>query len=445
MRYKPLFFVISPTKTKRPQKTMTKISKIFFLLFAVILQVTMMESCRKFDFEQFREIVKQNYLIDSIDEQHTWNLLKERAVRIKSQVDDPDIAYVQVLDGNPFEKEGVEILANRLCTDGNTVSPTFSVPATKTEFWAAAVTNQGKYYVIPIEDKSDVVIGGSRMISNKLMISRPVGQTFTYMFEEDYPYPGDFDFNDVVLRISQQAVAQNKLKLTVTLAAVGATKQLGAAIRFPLLKSSDIEKVTIDEGRRFDEGYPVERYFIDDEKVLVRGRDGSAVINLFDDAHWCMNSDEKNGQVVRMYYNTRNYEVKNESVNMPTVSRTYNIYLNEGIDASFLQLSDIDPFIIANSNGLVVEVHTFTYKYSEAIWHYTNGPGSEDDMVPWALMVPDGNFRYPVEEMFLGRYRNGESTGAYSRYGHSFGEWGRNHTKSEDWWLYPSEAQVYQP
>ena len=146
-----------------------------------------------------------------------------------------------------------------------------------------------------------------------------------------------------------------------------------------------------------------------------------------------------------MYYNTRNYEVKNESVNMPTVSRTYNIYLSDNVDASFLQLSDIDPFIMVNNDGLIVEIHTFSYKYSEAIWHYTNGPGSEDDMVPWALMVPDSHFQWPVEGMFMGRYRNGESTGAYSRYGHSFGEWGRDHTRAEDWWTYPSQAQVYNP
>jgi len=424
---------------------MTKLSRIWLIPALTLLMVMAMESCRKYDYDQFREIVQKNYLVDTVDQQQDWNLLKERALRIKVQVDDPDITNVQVLDGNPFETEGVEILANRFCSDSSTVSPTFSVPATKTEFWAAAVNSQGKYYVIPVGDKSDVVIGGSRMVSDRLMMSRPVGQVFTYLFEEDYPYPGDFDFNDVVLRISQQPQSKNVLKLTVTLAAVGATIQIGAAIRFPQLSASDVEKVTIDGGRRFDEGYPNERYFIDNDNVFAGGRDGSAVLFLFDDAHWCMNSDEEYGQVVRMFYNTRNYEVKGESVNTPTVSRTYYIYLKEGIDASYLQLSDIDPFIMVSSNGMVVEVHTFNYKYDEALWHYTNGPGSEDDMVPWALMVPDGQFRYPVEGMFLGRYRNGESTGAYSRYGHSFGEWGRDHTKSQDWWLYPTESQVYDP
>jgi putative alpha-1,2-mannosidase len=89
--------------------------------------------------------------------------------------------------------------------------------------------------------------------------------------------------------------------VTVTIAAVGATKQIAAAIRFPLLNAADIEKVTIDEGRRFDEDYPIERYFISDETVAIKGLDGSLVLNLFDDAHWSINSDEDNGQTSAWY------------------------------------------------------------------------------------------------------------------------------------------------
>jgi LruC domain-containing protein len=424
---------------------MANFTKIFAGM-AIAALVATMGSCRRMviDTGQWREIIQQNYLIDSVDQLHTWDLLKTRAIRVNVKLTDSTITRAQILSGNPYTTENVEILADRFCTNYSVVSPTFTVPATTTEFWVAAVNSQGKYYVMPVGDESSIVLGGPEVITSGVL-NRPSYQTFTYLFEEDYPLPGDFDFNDVVLRISQQPKAQNILKLTVTLAAVGATKQIGAAIRLPQLNYSDVEKVTIDEGARFDEGYGVQRYFISDDEVLVEGRDGSAVINLFDDAHWCLSREVKNGQVARMYYNTRTYEVKDESTTVPTVSRTYNIYLREGLDASFYQLADIDPFIIENSSSLVVEVHTFKHKYDEAIWHYTNGPGGEDDMVPWALLVPDGDFHYPVEGMFLGRYRDGESTGAYSRWGHSFGEWGRDHTKSQDWWLYnnATKSQVY--
>ena len=100
---------------------MTKLSRIWLILSLTLLMVMAMESCRKYDYDQFREIVQKNYLVDTVDQQQDWNLLKERALRIKVQVDDPDITNVQVLDGNPFETEGVEILANRFCSDSSTL------------------------------------------------------------------------------------------------------------------------------------------------------------------------------------------------------------------------------------------------------------------------------------------------------------------------------------
>jgi hypothetical protein len=50
-----------------------------------------------------------------------------------------------------------------------------------------------------------------------------------------------------------------------------------------------------------------------------------------------------------------------------------------------------------------------------------------------------------VEGITLGMYRDGQISGAYSRYNHSFGQWGRNRNNSTDWWLYENatKAQVY--
>jgi hypothetical protein len=115
------------------------------------------------------------------------------------------------------------------------------------------------------------------------------------------------------------------------------------------------------------------------------------------------------------------------------------------INAYYQSLAHIDPFIIVSNNGLCVEVHTYRYKYDEAIWHYTNGSGGMDDRVPWALLIPDATFHYPVEGITMGMYRDGQISGAYSRYNHSFGQWGRNRSASKDWWLYENatKAQVY--
>lgn len=394
--------------------------------------------------DQWREIIQGYYPIDSIDATHMWDLLKDKALTVHVKIADPDITTVQVLNGNPYTTEGVEILAERPCSTGKSVSPTFKVPNVEPDLFAAAINSEGKYYVVPVDNASEVTIGGSKVINDGSLF-QPTYQTFTFLFEEDYPYPGDFDFNDVVLRISLHATNDSTLKMTVTLAAVGATKQIAAAIRLPNIDYTDVKNVTIDEGSRFDEDYSISRYFISNDEIFSRGRDASVVINLFDDAHWSMNAKESMGQVVRMYYNTHKYELEDESATVPPVSRTYNIELKSSINAYYLSLADIDPFLIAASDGLCVETHTYQYKYTEAIWHYTNGSGGNDDRVPWALLIPDATFHYPLEEIALGMYRNGQITGAYSRYNHSFGQWGRNKSNSTDWWLYSNatKAQVY--
>ena len=436
------FFVISPTNINENMKRNLK----FFCGILLISSAFALSSCRHamMSDDQWREIVQTIYPVDSIDKSHTWNLLLDKALTIHVKIADPNITTVQVLNGNPYTTEDVEILAERPCETGKSVNPTFKIPNVAPSLYAAAINSEGRYYVVPVEDASEVTIGGSKVINDGTLY-QPIYQTFTYLFEEDYPYPGDFDFNDVVLRISQHVTNDSTLKITVTLAAVGATKQIGAAIRLPNIDYSYVKDVTIDEGTRFDEDYSISRYFISNDEICSRGRDGSAVINLFDDAHWSINAKESMGQVVRMYYNTRKYEVEDESATVPTTSRTYTVNLKSGVNAYYLSLSDIDPFIIAASNGLCVETHTYQYKYTEAIWHYTNGSGGEDDRVPWALLIPDATFHYPVEGITLGMYRDGQISGAYSRYNHSFGQWGRNSNSSKDWWLYSNatKAQVY--
>ena len=79
-------------------------------------------------------------------------------------------------------------------------------------------------------------------------------QSYTYAFEDNYPHPGDYDFNDIVLDVTPSTVTNNKnqiqsYKLKVTLAAVGATKKLGAGIRITGLSKSDIDKVSFTDSK----------------------------------------------------------------------------------------------------------------------------------------------------------------------------------------------------
>ena len=399
-------------------------------------------SCNRtiLDAELMTEITQVEYPVDTIDGSHDWNLVKRQIVNVVARVPGDNIVKVQVLSGNPYQTANTEILAEKLVQGGPYMTLYTEMPTTQTELWVAAISSSGKYYVLPYPGRGEVRFDGSG-ISSSGTLQRPIPQTFTYLFEETFPLTGDFDFNDVVLRISKEPISTNTLKLHVTLAAVGASKTVAAAIRLPDIDFDDVEDITIDGGRRFDEDYPSKRYFIDNKAIYTRGIDGTAVINLFDDAHWVLNPEVKNGRIMRLYYNTMG-EKENVAATVPTQTRTYTIVVKDGTDISQVALSTIDPFIIENNNSTNMEVHTYKYKLTQALWRYYYGAALVNRMT-WALLLPSGTFQYPVEGMVIGSHRDGEEVGAYSRYGHSFGQWGRNKNTAQDWWLYPASSLVY--
>jgi len=68
--------------------------------------------------------------------------------------------------------------------------------------------------------------------------------------------------------------------------------------------------------------------------------------------------------------------------------------------------------------------------------------------LPWALMVPDADFKYPLEGTEIGYRKKTESGvvamfGAYTTIGHSFGEWAEDHNSNLDWYLYPNTQLTY--
>lgn len=424
-------------------------TKTAFCLSTALVLLSCFSSCRKMeiDTDQRREIITGLFPIDTIDKFHQWDLLQTKSVSVSTDIDD-NISRVQLLSGNPYASSDVEILAEKYSQTNDYVGLIAELPksTSTTGLYAAAVNRYGKYYVVPVGSKSAVNFSSGDVIAEG-DFHEPSYQTFTYLFEQDFPLPGDFDFNDVVLRVSKSMVSSNILKLQVTLAAVGSQAMLGAAVRLCDINYDDVESVTIDEGTRFDEDYPIERFYIDNEALWVSGIDGSLVVNLFEDAHWSLNPETENGMVKRLYYNTRTYEKADECAKVPTKTRTYTIRLKDAVDVTNKSLfSRIDPFIIETSYGINMEVHTYRYKYNEAIWRYTSGDGSgDDDHVAWALLIPDGTFHYPLEELPIGHYRNGEVSGVYCRYNHSFGQWGRNCQTSLDWWQYANatKSQVY--
>ena len=273
-------------------------------------------------------------------------------------------------------------------------------------------------------------------------------QTYTYCYEDNYPEPGDNDFNDIVLRIQKlPAQADNEIRLRISLAAIGTLRQVAAAVRLTTFNYNDIESVTTEEGRVFDPNYSLQRVFIEKSDLLLEGLNGEAVLNLFEDAHYAMyptiNTETDGSRVIiRRYYNTSQVVNGTSSIQAAPKSLTYIIKLKSKPVLEFT-LEDLDPFIMKDFHSGRWEVHTFNYKAAQILHDQGSSETANSTLMTWALKIPNGSFRYPQEEINIGYYKDGILTGAYMDYGHSFGQWVANHNTSLDWFLYPSTGMVY--
>ena len=103
-------------------------------------------------------------------------------------------------------------------------------------------------------------------------------------------------------------------------------------------------------------------------------------------------------------------------------------------------MEKMDPFILEQYNGSVFEVHQYAYRTAQILYPYST---SRIKGLPWALCMPMGDFRWPLEGVNIGFMKKGVKYGAYQTSGHSFGEWSMDRNRSLDWYEYPSENQVF--
>ena len=428
------------------------------LLCFLLLVVMLVSSCRErdlFDPEAYQELINDSAPISNIDPDHTWNLTTSYTVAVELPAD-ADVQYVQILDGDPNTQSGVEILAEQKGKAGSRHTLFFYAPLCQKTFYAAQVTTAGTCLVKAFDAGETSVVLDDGLISQESSFKEPVYQTYTYLFEEEYPKPSeDWDFNDVVLRIRKlRSTATDEIRLKMTLAAVGATKQIAAAVRLVGYDYDDIASVTIEEGRSFNDisvAYNQERTLIKSSDLLLEGENDEAVLNLFEDAHWVMSprlTSDGTG-VVRMFYNTRRTVNGTTSAQMRAKERTYVIKFRKTSQLDRFTLENLDPFIIEDFNSGKWEVHTHDFKAAGVLHDYGSNETATSTNMVWALKIPSGSFRWSQEGENLGYYKKDEETGqnvltgAYMTFNHSFGQWVTDHTTNLDWFRYPATGLVY--
>ncbi len=423
-----------------------KRNNTILLLIATALGLSL-ESCNKemFDQQVYDTIITQEFPIDPIDQTHNWELSTRRSIVIKANANMENMEKVMVLSKDPLTSTDAQIMAETAATtEGGLHTLLFAAPSAQTTFYAAVKTTDKQYAVVPFTTSTREVSFESKTVGT--LKGDLDYYSFTYCFEENFPEPGDYDFNDCVMRMSvMPGTKKNQVKLIVTLAAAGAKKQIAAAVRLKGYKASDIESVEIEEGNAFDDGYPLTPRSIPDGSTFQQGRNGEPVIRLFEDAMWCLTREQPSDNGVLTRYNVNVTRQENETnKKVEPVKRTYIINFKETSNATnMLQnvLTDnLDPFIVVPYNSNYWETHTYQDRLAMVLYEYHDQTAIR---ITWALCVPSGTFRWPLEGLLIGSYKNGILTGAYREFSHSFGEWAAKKENSRDWFDYPTVSEVY--
>ena len=421
-------------------------------------------SCNKnvYDEKTHQELIHYFSAVDSVDQQHMWMLTQSKSLRYQVP---SGTKYEQlcIYSADPLADSNAELMSQIYVSSGKSGVLSVDVPYQIATLYAALVDESNNLTVTSFPS-SQLSFDISNASTGRAVASLNP-QTYTYLFEENFPEPGDYDYNDVVLRVSQQRTAVNQITVNVTLSAVGATKQIAGCIRLVGYKFEDIDSVYTTTGVTFNDGindqtlYPFGDIFSDKtvaHSLLMQGRNQEAVLNLFCDAHWAMafNLDADYGLFTRKKYNVMdpNNDKYDTNTYQSRSTRTLSYVVtfkddNKNVINSLdnFTLDMLDPFIITYYNGGNWETHVEQFKSAKVLADYSVASFKD---LPWALMVPQGDFRYPLEGYEIGYKRKTETGvvamfGAYTTIGHSFGEWAEDHNNYLDWYLYPNISMTY--
>lgn len=412
----------------------------------------LLTSCHKdvFDEDDYDKILDEASPVDSVDAKHTWELTQDRIYVVEADVS-VGAKSVMILSDNPLTALNAEVMAESAIEDGGRVMVAATVPTRFQEVYAALVDASGLYTVVSFPVETTVVNFSNVKTANKQksLKARLVQQKLVYCFEEEMPEPGDYDYNDVILRMAREVVDSRHLKIEVELVAVGGSKQLAAGLRLVGYQAEDIDSVTIEGGGSFDlggSGYnvPLEKMaspLFESSSLLQSGRNGEAVIYLFEDAHWAMGDDLR---VTNQIFQRRRYNVSksysSDYMILPNRTEIYHVYFKAGQNINGFTPAMFDPFVLSPYYGTIWELHCYRDREAQVTREYKL---TKSKKLPWALMIPYASFRYPLEGINIGFKKNGGYFGAYMNRGCSFGEWAEDRTKCLDWYTSPTFNRVF--
>ena len=409
-------------------------------LCALGFVVLMIVSCVRYEYseEGYREIMLEYFPVESVSSASVWDMCTKRRVTLTSSLS--DIRRVQVLSTNPYEDDrNCEILAEGNLLQGQSVMLLYYVPKTTNDVCFAALDEDGRYIQVITAVAGTAELTFDTPLANAQSFDLQP-QKFYYCFEENYPEAGDWDYNDLVLGVSMERTSDpKKVKLNVELHAVGSLKQLAAAINLMGYDKSQIRSVTVDGTNNFVHNADAYRSIITSKELLLKGKSGEAVINLFDDAHAAFTPAAEGAPVTRYYYNTVwDPSTRQDAKNMTGPVTSYIIEFLNASDAQEFGMANLDPFVALPYITVTFEIHTRKYKLNETLFYYYNGQeATYNDEFSFAIEVPYRDFYYPQEAMKIGTKKGSSIGGCYAKSGASFGEWLQGDENAKEWYKHP--------
>ena len=414
--------------------------KLRFLFLGTVL-ILCMSSCKKdlFNQEKYDEYVDFHFMIDNRDLNHDWKLTKSSTISVTTT---DDVRSVQVLTENPYSSNRAEIAANEIC-ENHAATLSYTVPIGQATLYLAAISSDKQYIgVVPFDYGTKKIDLATETLQPSGTLMSPTPQTFSYLYEANFPVPDDFVYNDCVLRISKGYTDDpTQILLTVKLEALGTLKQIASGIHLAGFSYDDILSVEIVEGEQMDKDFPLPKNMIDSNENLMKGRKGEAIINMFEDAHWALLREKTSvGSIPREILNTTR-EIKELSSDIvEPITTTYCINFKSRELARQLTFDNIDPFILEEYNGATWEVHTYDYKFNDVLKDVFRGnTAAFDNHISWCITIPQRDARYPLEGIAMGNYNRetGNINGPYD----DFVYWIQDHTSHTDWYLHPTRPQ----
>lgn len=432
-------------------------NQLFVLMTAMMVFGNI--SCSKeldYDEEKDKEQWRRITPVDSIDQDHAWQLSESHSYQFTVNAN-VGAQKLEVYSANPITSSDAEMMARVFVKDGDQVTMSVSVPSRLTTIYAALIDKDGNYTVTSFSPIERYVDFSDPIALQQSIKKTPSIMEYTYCYEEDFPGAGDYDYNDLVMRIGLERTGQKQIDIHVTLLAVGASGQIAAAIRLVGYRYQDIASVVAKDDKTLNVNVPKMSYgLIYNDDLLLEGKNGNgkkgygeAVINVCADAHWSMDTEMEtiNDDFTRKKYNVKDsYDDPFDQAYAKDVCFTVTFKSEDGLNNFTHEM--IDPFIMTYYLANKVETHLEEFKTSQILHEYDATIFKEFKKLPWALRIPTSYFHYPLEGNKIGFRKHAKDgtasmDGAYRIEGHSFGEWAENRKNSLDWYLYPMDNEVW--